>query len=227
MANENIQEQINEINRKLDIVLEELLAQRETRQSLEDLTTDLSIIGKDVFKNTVVELENAGVELDGEAVKLLMLKLVRNVNTLNEMFEMLESANDFVKDITPILHQVGLDGIKLMHVFEQKGYFDFIYASIKIIDKIVTHFTEDDVNQLADNIVTILETLKNLTQPEMLKAINNGLLVYRSIEVNNVKEVSLWKAIREMNSKEMRKSIGLLITFMKNIAAETNAAKNK
>ena len=227
MANDNIQEQINEINRKLDIVLEEVMAQRATRQSIEDLTTDLSIIGKDVFKNTVVELENAGVELDGEAVKMLMLKLVRNIDTINQTFEMLESANDFVKDVTPILHQVGLDGIKLMHEFEQKGYFDFMRASMKIIDNIVTHYTEEDVKLLADNIVTIMETVKNLTQPEMLKAINNGLVVYRSIEVDDVEEVSLWKAMREMNSKEMRKSLGFLITFMKNIAAETNVARNK
>lgn len=227
MANENIQEQINEINRKLDIVLEEVMAQRQTRLSIEDLTSDLTIIGKDVFKSTVVELENAGVELDGEAVKLLMLKLVRNVDTITEMFEMLESANDFVKDITPIMHQMGLDGIKLMHEFEQKGYFDFMRASMKIMDNIVTHYSEEDVKLLADNIVTILETVKNLTQPEMLKAINNGLVVYRSIEVDNVKEVSLWKAMKEMNSKEMRKSLGFLITFMKNIAAETNVAKNK
>lgn len=227
MANENIQEQINEINRKLDIVLEEVMAQRQTRQSIEDLTSDLTIIGKDVFKNSVVELENAGVELDAEAVKLLMLKLVRNVDTITEMFEMLESANDFIKDVTPIMHQMGLDGIKLMHEFEQKGYFDFMRAAMEIIDNIVTHYGEEDVKHLADNIVTILETVKNLTQPQMLKAINNGLVVYRSIEVNNVEEVSLWKAMKELNSKEMRKSLGFLITFMKNIAAETNAAKNK
>ena len=34
MDNSNIQEHINDINRKLDIVLEEIVAQRETRQSI-------------------------------------------------------------------------------------------------------------------------------------------------------------------------------------------------
>jgi uncharacterized protein YjgD (DUF1641 family) len=222
MANENIQEQINEINRKLDIVLEEVMAQRQTRQSIEDPTSDLTIIGKDVFKNTVVELENAGVELDGEAVKLLMLKLVRNVDTITEMFEMLESANDFLKDITPIMHQMGLDGIKLMNEFEQKGYFDFMRASMKIMDNIVSHYSEEDVKLLADNVVTILETIKTLTQPEMLKAINSGLVVYKSIDVRGVPEYSLFKAFREMNSKEMRRGIGFMITFLKNIAKETD-----
>jgi len=49
MDNNNIQEQINDINRKLDIVLDEIVAQKKTRQSIEDLTADLTIISKDVL----------------------------------------------------------------------------------------------------------------------------------------------------------------------------------
>ena len=226
MAKDNIQEQINEINRKLDIVLEEVLAQRETRQSIEDLTTDLTIVGNDVFKSTVTELDNAGVEIDGEAVKQLLLKLARNVDTLNEMFEMMESVNDLAKDVSPILHQMGLDGIHLMNEFEQKGYFDFMKESMKILDNIVTHFSVDDVKLLADNVVTILETVKNLTQPDMLKAINSGLVVYKSIEIDNVEEYSIWRAMKAMNSKEMKKGIGFMITFLQNIAKETEKVKS-
>lgn len=225
MAKDNIQEQINEINRKLDIVLEEMMAQRETRQSLEDLTTDLTVVGNDVFKSTVTELENAGIELDSEALKQLMLKVVRNIGTINETFEMLESANDFVKDVSPVFHQMGLDGIRMMNEMEQKGYLEFFKEAGKIIDNIVTHFSVDDVKLLADNIVTILETVKNLTQPEMLKAINSGLVVYKSIQLKDVEEYSMFKAFKAMNSKEMRKSIGFMITFLKNISQEMEKAQ--
>jgi len=221
MAKDNMQEQINEINRKLDLVLDEVMAQRETRQSLEDLTADMTIVGKDVFKSTVDELDKAGVELDGEAVKQFMLKLIRNINTLNEMFEMLESVNDLIKDVSPVLHQTGLDGIKLMNELEQKGYFEFFREGVKIVDNIVTHFSAEDVRLLADNIVTIMETVKELTQPEMLKAINSGVVVYKNIDVKDVPEYSLFKATLAMNSKEMRRGLGFMITFLKNIAKAT------
>lgn len=221
MDNNNIQQQINDINRKLDIVLEEVMAQKQTRQSLEDLTADLSIVGKDVFKSAVTELDNAGIEIDGEALKMLGFKLIRNIDTISEMFEMLESANDFVKDVSPILHQVGLDGIKMANDIESKGYFAFFKSFTKIMDNIVTHFTVEDLEALADNIVTILETVKSLTQPDMLKAINSGVVVYKSIDTQNVPEYSLFKAAVAMNSKEMRRGIGFMITFLKNIARET------
>jgi uncharacterized protein YjgD (DUF1641 family) len=222
MDNNNIQEQINDINRKLDIVLEEVMAQKQTRLSLEDLSSDLTIIGQDVFASAVTELDNAGVEVDGEAVKMLILKLVRNVDTLTELFEMLESGKDLLKDISPIIQQAGLDGMHLMHDVEQKGYFEFIRESTKIIDNIVTHFSTEDIKLLADNIVTILETVKSITQPEMLRTINNTLTVFRSIQLKDVEEYSIFKALREMNSKEMRKGIGFMITLLKNIASSTN-----
>ena len=222
-----MQEQINDINRKLDIVLDEIVAQKQTRQSIEDLTADIAFIGKDMFASTVTELDNAGVEVDGEAVKLLILKLIRNVDTITELFEMLESGKDLLSDLTPIVQQVGIDGMHLMNDIEKKGYFDFFRETLKVFDNIVTHFSGEDIKLLADNIVTIMETIKSLTQPDMLKAINSALIVYKSIDVENVQEYSLFKAMLAMNSKEMKRGIGFMITFLKNISKETTDHQNK
>lgn len=222
--NMEIQKQIDDINRKLDMVLEEMMAQREVRQTASDLVSDLSIIGKDMFKATVTELDGAGVEVDGEAVKMLLLKVARNIDTLYEVFDLMESSMDLIDDISPIIRQMGLDGIKLLNELESKGYIDFLKESVRIMDNIVQHFTVDDVRSLADNIVTILETVKNITQPEMLDAINNGLVVYKSMDVDNIPEYSLFKAARAMNAPEMKKGLGFMITFLQNIAKQS---KNK
>lgn len=221
-----VQEQIDAINRKLDIVLEEITIQKQKRQEVEDLVTDLSIIGKDMFKASVEELDHAGVELDAEALKSLFFRLLRNVGTLNDLIEMLESATDLAKDAAPIIHDMGLQGINQMNELEQKGYFDFLRELFRIADNIVTHFSREDVRLLADNVVTILETIKNLTQPEMLDATNNAVSIYKKIETRDIKEYSLWKAFKEMRSPEMRKGIGFMITFLKNIAEDANATSD-
>jgi len=220
MTDQNIQTQINEINRKMDLILEEVYSQKQARQTVEDLVTDLSLIGSDMFKASVVELDNAGIELDSEAVKQLLFKFVRNIGTINEMFEMLESANDLMKDVSPIIRQIGLDSIHKMNEFEQKGYFDFIREMSQIAENVVNHFSIEDVRLLADNIVPILETMKSLTQPDMMRALNNGVNVYKNLDTDNIPEYSLWKAFREMNSPEMKKGLGFMITFLKNVAKE-------
>ena len=135
---------------------------------------------------------------------------------------MLESGKDLLTDLTPIIQQVGLDSIHMMNDFEKRGYFDFIAQLLKIVDNVVTHFTTDDLQLLADNIVTILETVKTMTQPDMLKAINSALIVYKNIDMDNIEEYSLFKAFRAMNSKEMKRGIGFMITFLQNISNETN-----
>ncbi|MBN2614492.1 MAG: DUF1641 domain-containing protein [Bacteroidales bacterium] len=227
--NIKIQQQIDDINRKLDIVLEEVMAQKEVRQTASDLVADVSVIGNDMFKAAVTELDGAGVEIDGEAVKILLLKAARNIDTLYEVFGLMESGVDLFHDVSPILRQMGLDGIKLLNEMESKGYIDFLKESMNIMDHIVEHFSVEDVRSLADNIVTILETVKNLTQPEMLEAINNGVVVYKSMNVENIPEYSLFKAARAMNAPEMRKGIGFMITFLKNIAKESekNSSEKK
>ena len=222
MADINMQEQINEINRKLDLVLSEINTQRLKREEVTDLVEDLSIIGKDVFSNTVETLDKAGVELDYDALNNLMIRFVRNIGTFNEMFEMLESGNDLLKDLGPIVQQVGLDAIQKMTEFEEKGYFAFFGEAVKIMDNVVEHFTPEDVSALADNVVTMMETVKSMTQPDMLEAMNNGLLVYKSMETKDVKEYSMWKAFRAMNSPEMKRSIGFMITFMQKLSKSLN-----
>ncbi len=220
----SMQEQIDALNKKMDIILEEIYVQRQKRQEVEDLLTDLSIIGNDLFKATVDELDHAGVEVDGEAVKTLVFRLMRNVSNLNEILGMTESAVDLARDVAPILHQVGLDSINYMHELEQKGYIDFGKAVFEIVDNIVTHFTVEDVKLLADNVVTILETVKNLTQPEMLHAMNNAVNIYKTLETHDIEEMSLWRTFKELRSPEMKKGLGFMITFLKNVAKET--AKN-
>jgi len=145
------------------------------------------------------------VELDPEALAGVGIKLIRNIGNVSEFLEMLESINDFIKDVGPILHQVGLDAINKLHELEKRGYLDFFRELSKSLDNIVTHFKAEDVKALSDNIVFILETVRNLTQPDMLKAINNALAIYKNLDMENVEEYSVFKAFMELRKPEMKK----------------------
>lgn len=216
-----VQVEINELNRKLDFIIEELAVQKQKRQSLEDLVTDLNLIGNDMFKSAVDELDHAGVEVDVEELKSFAFRLIRSTGRLNEVLQMMESTIDLMKEAGPIVTQMGLDGIQKMAEFEKKGYFAFFRELGRMMDNVVTHFSAEDVKLLADNIVTIMETVKSLTQPEMLKAMNNAIGVYQNLDTENIDEYSLWKAFRELRSPEMKRGIGFVMTFLKNMSNDT------
>jgi len=220
MADKDIQKQIDEINQKLDIIQECALQQKLRSQRMDDLVADLSIIGKDAFRSTVTELDNQGIELNVDDIKHLSFKLIKNIDKFTYILTTLESANDLMQDLGPVVREVIIDFIKKLHELEQKGYFEFFRELSAIIDNIVTHYSAQDARLLADNVVTILDTIKNMTQPEMLSALNNAVSIYQKLDMEDVPEYTVWKAMKELRTPEMKKGIGFLITFLKNISRE-------
>lgn len=214
----NIQTQIDELNTKLDIILDHVNRQRLKSESVDDLVSDFSIIGKDMYDSAVAELEDRSIEIDPDDVKMIALKLMRNIRNINGVLDTFESASDFLKDASPIMNEMIIDTIKKLNEFDQKGYFEFISEAGAIVDNVVTHFSRDDIRLLADNVVTILETVKNLTQPEVLSSIDNAVKIYSSLEMESVPSYSIWQLMREMNKPEMKKGLGFMVTFLKNMA---------
>jgi uncharacterized protein YjgD (DUF1641 family) len=91
------------------------------------------------------------------------------------------------------------------------------------LDNVVGEFTVEDVHLLANNLVAILQTVKNLTQPEVLQSINNAVEIYKKIDFDSVEEYTFWKAFREVNKPEMRRGLGFLIKFLRNLSAHSTA----
>jgi len=221
----NLEEKLQILNGKLDIILEELNFQRNRREQVEDLVKDVSLVGEDLFETTVNRLDKAGIEINGYDLEKLVLKIVRNIKTFNMLLDTLESGNDLFKDLSPVVRQIGLDLINVLHNMEERGYFIFFRELLNILDKIITHFTIEDLKSLADNIVTILETIKNLTQPDMLKAVNNAVAIFKNLDTENMKEISMLKALRMMNTKDGKRALGFIMTFLINVAKNTEQNK--
>jgi len=218
----NIQTQIDTLNDKVDLILEYVNQQRLKSQSVDDLISDVSIIGKDMYDSAVTELDNRSIEVDPEDVKMIALKVMRNVRNINSVLDTFESTTDFLKDASPIMNEMIIDLIKKLHEFDEKGYFEFFTEAGSIVDNVVTHFSREDIRLLADNVVPMLETVKSLTQPEMLKSVNNAVKIFSRLEMEAVPEYSIWKLMREMNKPEMKRAIGFMVSFMKNMSQPEN-----
>ena len=218
----DLQTQIDALNGKLDLILEEIEHQRRHRREMEDLKEDLMRVGHDLYKTAVEELEEIHDEVSTGDIAYLGKKLLRNVNNITRTFEQLENFRGFVEDFAPVSRQLSLDFMQRMHELGRKGYFDFVREVMRITDNIVTSFTVEDVKNLADNVVTILNTVKNLTQPDMLQAINNALSVYKKLDITVEGDVSLLRLVRQANTPEVRRGLAFMTEFLKNLANSTD-----
>jgi uncharacterized protein YjgD (DUF1641 family) len=219
MADQKNQKQFDDINKKLAVILEEIELQRQHRREMDDLKDDLQRVGKDIYQTAVTELEEVSDHIQTGDILHLGKKLLRNTNNLNKAFDQLESIRDFVEDVSPLARESIIDFMKKLDDYDRKGYFHFVKELQNVADNVVTSFSKEDVKLLGDNIVTILNTVKNLTQPEMLQAINNALAVYKNIDFEIEGKVSLFSLIKDLNSPEAKKGLAVGIQFLKNLAA--------
>ena len=221
-----LQSQIVEIQRKLDVIMEEIELQRRHRREMDDLKEDLMRVGKDLYQKTVTELEEVHDHLDTGDILFLTKKLLRNVRTMTAVLEQLESTRDFLQDFSPVARQLFLDLMGKLDELDRKGYFAFLKELSSVADRVVTSFTADDVRHLGDNVVTILNTVKRLTQPDMLHAINNAVVVYKNLDTSDTGDVSMFGLLRELNTPEARRGLAFTIRFLKSVAAQEPTAES-
>lgn len=220
MEEKTMQNQIDEINRKLDIVLEEIELQKKHRREVEDLKDDLMRVGNDLYSTAVTELEEVHDQLETGDILHLGKKLLRNVRNFNKMFDQLESARDFLEDVSPLVRESIIDYMNKLDEFDRKGYFQFLKEMTNVMDRVVTSFSVEDVKLLGDNIVTILNTVKNLTQPDMLNAINNAVSVYKKLDIEIEEKISYFELFKRMRTPEMRRGMAFAIKFLKSLAEQ-------
>ena len=220
MEDKNIQSQIDALDKKLDLILGYVNQQRLNSTVVEDLISDISIIGKDAYDSTVEELDKRQVEINPAELTDLAVTFLRNIGNIKTVMDLLEMGIDLSKEVGPIANEVIIDFTKQLNTYEQKGYFKFVKELEPILDNIVTGFTPQDLRELADNIVSILTLVKEMTQPEVLGTMQNAIKAFNSMETESVPSYSVWKLMREMNSPEMKKALGYGVTFMKNVSKD-------
>jgi uncharacterized protein YjgD (DUF1641 family) len=189
MNEENIQEQINGINQKLDTILAYVNQQRIKSESMDDLISDGSIIVKDAFKSSVEELDRSGVEMNMDEVKVLFVKLVKNIPTFINLIDIMQSVLDFTSDATPIAREMLVDSIKKLHQIEENGTID----SLKKIGN-------------------------NLSQPVIFKKMEKVTAALLTVEPDDVKDDrSLWQLFKDLRSPEVRKSLSYTMRLIKEL----------
>ena len=220
MADQNIELQLQSIDQKLNLITEELAVVRRQREELNELKQDITIIAKDLFSTAIDEFEDIAPFVQTGDFLHLLKKILQNTQNITMVMTKFESGLDFFADAKPVTKELFSTTLEKLDEFDQKGYFQFIKELLNVTDRVVGHFPEEDVKLLGNNIITILETVKELTQPEMLAAINNAVGIYKNLDPKDIPQYSIWKVMREINTPEIKRGIGFVITFLKKITAE-------
>lgn len=206
------------LHQKIDFLTEQVMETKRRQQEWEELRQDLTPVLTDVFNTAVQELDEVSPYFTYEDLIYLVKKLLRNVRSLTAVFEQMESATDMVKDMAPLSRDVFDDMLQRMDELEKKGYFSFMRAAFGVLDTIVTNYTEEDVRLLGENITTILDTVKQATQPEVMTSVQNAVAIYRDIEIEIPEKMSTFALLKQFMDPEVRRSLGTGLAILKKVS---------
>ena len=223
---QGLNEKLDLLTRQVAFLTEQAEADRRRRQEWEDLQADLMPIVKDIYGVAVDEMSALQPYVEADDLVYLLRKLARNVRTFNELLGQVESVTDLMKDLVPLSHDAMGAAIAQMAVMEEKGYFGFLRQGMYVADQIVTSFSENDVRQLGDNVVLILNTVKALTQPEIMNLANNLTSAFEEVE-DHAEELptSLFGLLGQMRDPEVRRGLAVMMEVLKVISRQGRVRK--
>jgi uncharacterized protein YjgD (DUF1641 family) len=219
---------VAELHQKLDLLTTQVSylteqAQRAERASQEraELMRDAMPIVNDVFRISVEQLEEVQEYVDLADLLRLAKRLLRNGRNIEKMLDQFESIMDLVQTVGPLSDEAFSKAVDLLQTAEHKGYFRFAEGGARIVDNVMTSFTEDDVNRLGDNVVLMLNTVKDLTQPEILGFVRT-LMAQAEVQVAKPVNTSLPALLGQMRDPDVRRGLTLTMRLLKLVGAQAN-----
>jgi uncharacterized protein YjgD (DUF1641 family) len=219
---ENIDQTLLTLDQKIDrlatqvtFLTEEAQRQKRRQQEWDDLKADLLPISNDMFRLFIEQLEEVQYHVQLEDLLRLFKRLLRNTRNLEQMLDQLEAAAELWQDAGPLSRSAFLQLMQQLDELERKGYFIFMKGGLDIVDRVVTSFDEEDIQQLGDNIVLILQTVKEMTQPELMNMLRNTATVVRDEEPVDTSLISI---MRQLNDPAVRRGLAKTLQVLKSVA---------
>lgn len=226
MATKTATNDLETLHQKIDLISEQLEAQQRRQMELQELQQDLIPVVNHMIKLSIDELAEIGTEFQLEDLIFLLKRVLRNTRLIRRLMDMVEGGAGLIDELTPIGNQAFSTTVETLDRLEREGYFSFAQEGWKILERIVSEFNEKDVRALGDNIVTILTTVRKMTQPEVLALANNAISAISPQE--EVKDISTLRLIRELGDPRVRRGMARLLNMVKALddqTADGNGAK--
>ena len=216
-----------ELERKLDVLTDQvaMLAEearlaRRRRERFEELQHDLMPVATDALGIVGDRLED--LDVDVADIGALLTRLAQAAPLLERMLGQVEMYAALFGDVAPL----GADAMKLatdrLAEFDERGYFTFAKGAARVADQVVTGFSEDDIAALGDNVVLILNTIKDLTQPEVMAGLHRMIsavrLQHEQVEAEPAEPPSLFSMIRQLRDPEIRRGIARGLNALRAVA---------
>lgn len=221
-ATAGLEAKIDALTDQVAFLTREAEMARRRREFWTELQADAMPIAGDFLQVLERELDELSCDVCMADMADLLRRFVRVAPMLDQALRYLEMFGELASDMMPLgEHAMSVATDRLVEL-DQKGYFGFAKSTWHVVDRIVTGFSEDDVEALGDNVVLILDTIKELTQPEIMAALHHMIEAVQrqqaQMEHETEKPPGLLKLARRLRDPEVRRGMNRALNTLGAVA---------
>jgi uncharacterized protein YjgD (DUF1641 family) len=212
----DLAQRIDRMSEQMDFIAAELLAQRRSREMWAEMTQTLVPVTRGAMDVATRELDELSEDVTAEDLARFARTAARSVPQLEVLLAQLESLAELMSTVTS-LSGAGVSKVtEVLAAADDKGYFAFAREGSKIADRVVSEYTEEDVRALGDNVVIILNAVKEMTQPEVM-----GLVQRSVVQVQEPMEPpSMFALLKSMRDPQTRRGLARVMGMLHTVGEQ-------
>ena len=208
--------QVDRLSAQMDFITAELLAQREARERWSELVETLVPVTRGAMDVATREMQELSQDVTIDDVTRFARTLARSLPQIEALMAQLDSLSELTETVTSLSGAGVAKLTDTLQAADEKGYFAFAREGSRIADRVVTEYSEEDVRALGDNVVTILNAVKEMTQPEVM-----GLVQRSVVQVQEPMEPpSMFALLKSMRDPQTRRGLARVMAMLHTVGEQ-------
>ncbi|OFW67243.1 MAG: hypothetical protein A2Z12_05880 [Actinobacteria bacterium RBG_16_68_21] len=206
---------VDELTARVETLVAAMEEERRIRASWADFRTDLAPVAATAMERSIEWFDET--RIDPMAVVDLLARLAQAAPRLEKSVDTLVSVGELAGEAGDVGGVVFESMIGRLDDLGRRGYFTFAAGLMDVLDRIITSFGEEDLQLLGDNVVLILETVKEMTQPEVMRMLQRTVRIVQ--EGEEPEKLSLFGLLREMRDPEVKLGLHRALSLLRGLAS--------
>ena len=219
-VNDDMSARLDHLNSQVDLIAEELRAQRESREKWSSLVETLQPVTRGAMDMATAELDELSENVTFDDATEFLRTLARSLPQLNALMSQLDGLSQLAAMLSSLSGPAMAKATDALQVADDKGYFAFARQGGAIADRVVTEFSEEDVAALGNNIVTILNAVKEMTQPEVMGMVKRTAITMQEGEDEHLDPPSMFKLVKSMRQPQTRRGLARVLAMLDTVGEE-------
>lgn len=124
---------------------------------------------------------------------------------------------ELFEEMQPILKAMMGTATDELQRYEDKGYFTFGREMLRVVDRVVEGYDEDDVRALGDNVVRIMDTVRAFTQPRMLAIANDATEAID--KADELEPTGVFGMVRASRDEDVQRGMAVFLAVLRAVGA--------